>query len=79
MLCDILSSYGIELQDIFHRLLCAGLTYLAASAADTLQSVRLLGSIAEDMHLSATGLVPCGKLNAGNGLYSVSVSQDLCP
>ena len=74
VLCDVLGGNGEELQHIFHSLLCAGLPYLAASAAYSLQPVRLLRGVAEDMYLSVACLVPGGKLHSGDSLNAVALS-----
>ena len=75
---NAVGGYGIKLCYLFDHFLCAGGAYLAGSAADTLQTVGLLGSIAEDMYLSAPFLIPCGKLHTRDGKHAVSFSKHLC-
>ena len=78
MLHNAFRSYRIKLHNIFHHLGGAFSPYLAGLYAKPLQTVGLLRSVAKDMYLAVTLLVPSRKLNTGDSLNAIAFTKDFC-
>ena len=77
MLHNALGGYRIKLHNVINHFGSAFSPYITGFYAKSLKPVGLLRSVAKDMYLPAALLVPCGKLDARNGLNAVAFTQNL--